>query len=93
MGIKLGDISPLAGLISGKGMFGDLGRDLGIDYGDVVDTKAADKKKAEDKARIAAAGATGAKRGGSIKKMAKGGSASRRADGCCSKGKTRGRFV
>jgi hypothetical protein len=28
-----------------------------------------------------------------IKNMAKGGSASTRADGCCAKGKTKGRFV
>jgi hypothetical protein len=37
---------------------------------------------------------TGMKRGGTIKKMAKGGStASKRADGCATKGKTKGRFV
>jgi hypothetical protein len=30
---------------------------------------------------------------GPIKKMAKGGMASKRADGCCSKGKTKGRIV
>lgn len=38
----------------------------------------------------------GAKKGGYVKKMAKGGSvslASRRADGCATKGKTRGKFV
>lgn len=37
------------------------------------------------------------KKGGTVKKMAKGGSvkssASRRADGCCAKGKTKGRMV
>jgi len=33
------------------------------------------------------------KKGGKVKKMAKGGSASRRADGCATKGKTKGRFV
>ena len=36
------------------------------------------------------------KRGGAVKKMAKGGSvssASKRADGCANKGKTKGRFV
>jgi hypothetical protein len=36
------------------------------------------------------------KRGGAVKKMAKGGSvssASKRADGCAAKGKTKGRFV
>jgi hypothetical protein len=33
-------------------------------------------------------------KGGKVKKMAKGGStASKRADGCCTKGKTKGRFV
>jgi hypothetical protein len=31
--------------------------------------------------------------GASVKKMAKGGSASARADGCCVKGKTRGKMV
>jgi hypothetical protein len=30
---------------------------------------------------------------GPVKKMAKGGSASSRADGCCSKGKTKGRMI
>ena len=41
-------------------------------------------------------GATGSinfKKGGKVKKMAKGGSVSKRADGCCSKGKTKGKFV
>ena len=33
------------------------------------------------------------KKGGKVKKMAKGGSASNRADGCASKGKTKGRMV
>ena len=34
------------------------------------------------------------KKGGAVKKMAKGGStASKRADGCATKGKTKGRFV
>jgi len=30
---------------------------------------------------------------GPLKKMAKGGSASKRADGCCAKGRTKGRMV
>lgn len=30
---------------------------------------------------------------GGVAKMAKGGSASKRADGCCTKGKTKGRMV
>jgi hypothetical protein len=33
------------------------------------------------------------KKGGTVKKMAAGGSASKRADGCCSKGKTKGKFI
>lgn len=33
------------------------------------------------------------KKGGTAKKMATGGSASKRADGCATKGKTKGRFV
>jgi hypothetical protein len=36
---------------------------------------------------------TSFKKGGSTKKMAKGGSVSKRADGCATKGKTKGRFV
>lgn len=36
---------------------------------------------------------SGQKKGGMVKKMAKGGSASSRADGCAVKGKTRGKFV
>jgi hypothetical protein len=35
----------------------------------------------------------GMKKGGNVKKMAKGGSASSRADGCATKGKTKGRMV
>jgi hypothetical protein len=33
------------------------------------------------------------KKGGKVKKMAKGGTASKRGDGCATKGKTKGRFV
>ena len=36
---------------------------------------------------------TGMKKGGKVKKMAAGGSASKRGDGCAVKGKTRGRMV
>jgi hypothetical protein len=36
---------------------------------------------------------TSFKKGGKVKKMAKGGSVSKRADGCCTKGKTKGKFV
>jgi hypothetical protein len=33
------------------------------------------------------------KKGGKVKKMAAGGSASKRADGCATKGKTKGKFI
>jgi hypothetical protein len=43
---------------------------------------------------IGAGAAIPFKKGGKVKKMAKGGStASKRADGCATKGKTKGRFV
>jgi len=37
--------------------------------------------------------ATGMKKGGMVKKMASGGSASSRADGCATKGKTKGTMI
>jgi len=44
--------------------------------------------------RISQRDKPGMKKGGKVKKMAKGGStASKRADGCATKGKTKGRFV
>jgi hypothetical protein len=117
MGIKLGDISPLAGAISGKGLFGKglgaMNNALGPMAGIMPRLAASAQKKnarratAEeeimamrkadfDAKRNAAAGMeTGMKKGGKVKKMAKGGSvsASRRGDGCATKGKTKGRFV
>jgi len=57
--------------------------------------EAAEIRKAEfDAKRRAAAGEPMMRKGGSVKKMAKGGStASKRADGCATQGKTKGRFV
>ena len=50
--------------------------------------------EAEAEAEKKKGAAPGMKRGGAVKKMAKGGStASKRADGCATKGKTKGRFV
>jgi hypothetical protein len=49
---------------------------------------------AEAEAEAKKGAAPGMKHGGAVKKMAKGGStASKRADGCATKGKTKGRFV
>ena len=90
----LGSLSPLAGIVSGRGVFGAATRDK---------SEKEKAKEAADKIAKEAASAepTGAKRGGMIKKkpmkkMAKGGSvssASKRGDGCAAKGKTKGKFV
>lgn len=121
MGIKLGDISPLAGAVSGKGLFGKglakMGDAMGPMGGLMPMLAASQRKKllAREAAAKAAQGErAGAptmggrpgtmgdsgentqqfKRGGKVKKMAKGGStASKRGDGCATKGKTKGRFV
>jgi hypothetical protein len=44
-------------------------------------------------AEEAPAGAPTMRKGGKVKKMAKGGSASKRGDGIATKGKTKGRFI
>lgn len=119
MGIKLGDISPLAGAISGKGMFGKglgaVNRALGPMAGIMPRMAGAARDKNMRRAAMEAemlkgrAGMRGRpmvedimvaeeapamRKGGKVKKMAKGGStASKRADGCATKGKTKGKFV
>jgi hypothetical protein len=53
------------------------------------------RKRAASNAKLPVADQpTNIRKGGTVKKMAKGGStASKRADGCATKGKTKGRFV
>jgi hypothetical protein len=104
MGLKLGDISPLAGMITGKGAMGDLmASGLGGVLGSTIARNAQKKDEAEERAQaearaqdeMAAAkmkAARGMKKGGAVKKMAAGGSvssASKRGDGCAQRGKTR----
>jgi len=137
MGIKLGDISPVAGAISGKGLFGKgLAKLADSGAGMLVPMSYLAKSQRDKNARRAAmevemqkkgVGTRGRpmvedvmmaeqvpamKKGGKVSaaqavhkherakhkgqpltKMAKGGSASKRADGCATKGKTKGRFV
>lgn len=106
MGIKLGDISPMAGMVSGKGLFGkgfsELGRAMGplspVGYIAMKQRDKAKKKGAAGKTGgaeevVAMEAGEGMKRGGKVKKMAKGGSASKRGDGCATQGKTKGKFV
>ena len=85
----LGSISPAYGMISGQGAFANLRKMSPImaAIGE-TDTKAEKKRKA-----AAGEADEGMRKGGKVKKMAKGGSASKRGDGCATQGKTRGKFV
>ena len=100
MGIKIGDISPLAGAITGEGMFGGIRAMSPVMMAiDAIKDKKKERAAATAAEEVKAAEAEaqkkpGMKRGGAVKKMANGGStASKRADGCATKGKTKGRFV
>ena len=136
MGIKLGDISPIGGALTGKGLFGKgLGKLADSGLGMLVPMSYLAKSQRDKAARKAArpaagmrsrpmmdevmvaeeapAGAPMMRKGGKVSaaqavhkhernmhkgkkltKMAKGGStASKRGDGCATKGKTKGRFV
>lgn len=91
MGLKLGDFSPVAGLMSGEGFTTNFGILPALRAKDVRDQKKeeaiamAEQANAERQAQIAASG--GMKKGGKVK------SASSRADGCAMRGKTRGKIV
>lgn len=92
----LGSISPLYGQISGQGLFGGLTRSGmgGIIPQAIYNARQRNKKPgAPDTGASAPQAGEGMKKGGKVKKYAKGGSASKRADGCAMKGKTKGRFV
>ena len=134
MGIKIGDISPFGGAVTGKGIFGKglgamnkaLGPMAGIAPRMAGAAQKKDARRAAAEAEIMAmrqadfnakrnaasgmrarpmveevmmaeeapAGAPMMRKGGKVKKMAKGGStASKRGDGCATKGKTKGRFI
>jgi hypothetical protein len=81
----LGSISPLYGIASGQGLYGKTSPLAMLIHSD---------KKKEKKPGEASEAGEGMKRGGKVKKMAKGGStASKRADGCAQRGKTKGKFV
>ena len=85
----LGTLSPVYGLMSGRGAFGKLAPAAGL----LPMALAKDREKEEEekeKARSAATAAatSGMKKGGSVKS-----SVSSRADGIAMRGKTKGRFV
>lgn len=83
--MELKDLSPVAGLAAGEGALNDLTKfgALGA-VADLVRRKREEKSAAQP--GVAPTG-TGMKSGGKVK------SASARADGCCVRGKTRGKMV
>ena len=100
IGKVLGSISPLYGAVTGRGLFGNAlaGIHDATGMGGVLPILASEqrRKRRERREGEAPEAGEGMKRGGKVKKMAKGGkvsSASKRADGCATKGKTKGRFV
>jgi len=93
----LGTLSPLFGMLSGHGAFGK--NDLGIlpALARRERKRRADGSEMTEAEEAAEGGAPPTmRRGGRVKKKASGGSvssASKRADGCAQRGKTRGKFV
>lgn len=94
----MGGIAGAAMKAGGVGL-GDIARSGGFGLAGLALAKKK-KKKADGteadgtEVEVEAEGAPTMRKGGKVKKMAKGGStASKRGDGCATKGKTKGRFV
>jgi hypothetical protein len=85
--MKLGDISPAAGIATGEGMIGKLAGKGGLGLLPAAIARNAQEDE-EERKKKAAGGAptTSMKKGGAV-------SASRRADGIAQRGKTRGKMV
>jgi hypothetical protein len=94
MGLKIEDVSPLAAMISGKG---GMGKAMRQGFGGIAPMMIArsgykdeeEERRAQEQAAAEQAAAQGMKKGGKVKMS----SASKRADGCAQRGKTRGRMV
>ena len=95
MGLKMHDISPVAAMISGKG---GMGKAMRQGFGGIAPMMIArsgykdeeEERRAQEQAAAEQAAAEGGmKKGGRVKVS----SASKRADGCATKGKTRGKMV
>ena len=98
MGMKevMGTLSPLYGMTSGKGLFGSavgLLPALAKDMRDKKKRDAAGREVPMTPQEQAQAAATSMNKGGKVTKYGAGGSASKRADGCATKGKTRGKII
>lgn len=95
MGFKLGDISPLAGLVTGKGLttsFGLIPALLARKQEEEEEKKKAMASMAGE-GRMQQGDASGVSSSTGMKKGGKVSSASKRADGCAQRGKTKGRIV
>ena len=94
MGLKMENISPLAAMISGKG---GMGKAMRQGFGGIAPMMIArsgyeneeEERRAQEQAAAEQAAAQGMKKGGKVKMS----SASKRADGIATRGKTRGRMV
>lgn len=104
IGKILGSISPVYGSISGQGLFGKVQNALGPAAGILSqvtrakrEADAEERDKADFYRRHGFKSDGSFKKGGKVKKKAKGGSvkssASKRGDGIATKGKTKGKFV
>jgi hypothetical protein len=99
MGLKLGDISPIAGILTGEGAIGKIAGEGMLGLGpQMIASQAQDSDKERDRRRALERSMAGKQTDGTttaIRTMKKGGmvksksSASKRADGCCVRGKTR----
>lgn len=88
MGIQIGDFSPLAAMMTGKGA---LGKAMRQGFGGAIPQALARDAYSDEEEKLralAAQQAMGMKKGGAVKS-----SASKRADGIAQRGKTRGRMV
>ena len=92
MGLKMHDISPLAAMISGKG---GMGKAMRQGFGGIAPMMIARSgyENEEEKRRMEEEAAQQDKLVGGMKKGGKVSSASKRADGIATKGKTKGRIV
>lgn len=91
MGLKAGDLSLLAGMATGEGLTGKLMRQ---GFGGMIPSYIAKNAYEEEQERKKAeAGGVAPPSAPAMKKGGKVSSASKRADGCAQRGKTKGRMV
>jgi hypothetical protein len=91
MGIKIEDVSPMAAMMSGKGGMGKL---MAQGVGGMIPAAIARDAQRQAAEEEAAAKAASVGNVGTVSKMKNGGmTASKRADGCAQRGKTRGKMV